>query len=57
MSDHSIVVLCIDDDASALQVLEAAAHIAGFEYHGTSDPVEGLRIARELGRMSSFQMS
>jgi putative two-component system response regulator len=48
MSDHPIVVLCIDDDTSALQVLEAAAHIAGFEYHGTSDPVKGLEIAREL---------
>jgi len=48
MSEHPIVVLAIDDDKGAIQVLEAAAQLAGFEFHASYDPQEGLAIARRL---------
>ena len=48
MNESPVVILCIDDDPNSLAVLESAAHIAGFTYHGTTDPLVGLEIAREL---------
>jgi putative two-component system response regulator len=48
MSEHPIVVLAIDDDKGAIQVLEAAAQLAGFEFHACYDPQEGLAVARRL---------
>ena len=48
MSDHPIVVLAIDDDKGALQVLEAAARLAEFTFHSCADPQDGLALARTL---------
>lgn len=48
MDEQTIQVLAIDDSSAALEVLKAAAQIAGFDFKGTTSPHEGLELAATM---------
>jgi putative two-component system response regulator len=47
-ADRAVHVFAVDDDASSLEVLEAACAIAGFRFSSTSRPKDVLKLVREL---------
>ena len=47
-ADRAVHVFAVDDDASSLEVLEAACEIAGFRFSSTSRPKKALKLVREL---------
>ena len=47
-SDRPVHVLAVDDDPSAIAVLEAASAVAGFRFSSTPRPKECLDLVRDL---------
>ena len=47
LADRPIHIVAIDDEPSAIAVLEAACAIAGFRMSSTNDPHQGLQLVRE----------